>query len=203
MQFHFSKTGTAKYFGHLEMANIFMRAMQRAGISVRFSQGFHPKPLLSFEDALPIGMESLCESMTVTLPARVKGDDISRAMNRQLPMGLRIHGWRIAPKKGVLRNKTVVYEIHGQGWSPSEDCIRAFQKKEEWIIEKTDGKGRRKRIDLKAQISEIALTDPEKLILTVNVGDGKTVRPAEVIKVLFDLPEKEIKQLTIKKIEQY
>ena len=63
----FSKTGRARLLGHLEMANIFKRALRRAGIGVHYSRGFHPNPKVVFTDTLPLGMESLCERMIITL----------------------------------------------------------------------------------------------------------------------------------------
>jgi len=58
----FSKKGEAKYFGHLELVKIFLRAISRAGIPIKFTQGFHPKAKISFEDPLPVGLESLNEN---------------------------------------------------------------------------------------------------------------------------------------------
>ena len=52
--------------GHLELANIMFRAFRRAKIPVEFSAGFHPKPRISFDDPLPVGMESLHETCVVS-----------------------------------------------------------------------------------------------------------------------------------------
>ncbi len=55
----YAKQDQAKYFGHLELVKIFSRAIRRAKIPVKFSEGFHPKPKISFEDTLPLGLDSL------------------------------------------------------------------------------------------------------------------------------------------------
>ena len=65
----YAKQGQAKYFGHLEMVNIFLRALKRAGIAVKYSQGFHPKPKISFDDPLPVGVESEQERFILSVPA--------------------------------------------------------------------------------------------------------------------------------------
>ncbi len=59
LKISFSKQGQAKYFGHLELVKIFLRAIRRVGIPIKYSEGFHPKPKISFEDPLPVGLESL------------------------------------------------------------------------------------------------------------------------------------------------
>jgi hypothetical protein len=52
----YAKQDAAKYFGHLELVNIFLRALKRADIEVKFSEGFHPKPKVSFDNPLPVGI---------------------------------------------------------------------------------------------------------------------------------------------------
>ncbi|MBW2178511.1 MAG: DUF2344 domain-containing protein, partial [Deltaproteobacteria bacterium] len=42
-QLTYTKIGQAKYFAHLELANIMIRALRRARIPVKYSEGFHPK----------------------------------------------------------------------------------------------------------------------------------------------------------------
>ncbi|MBW2217992.1 MAG: TIGR03960 family B12-binding radical SAM protein, partial [Deltaproteobacteria bacterium] len=61
----YEKKDGARFFGHLEMANMFIRAIKRAGINVKYSEGFHPKPKISFSDPIPVGMESLEESFRI------------------------------------------------------------------------------------------------------------------------------------------
>ena len=43
------------------------RALRRSGLAVAASQGFNPRPLLSFGLALPTGAESLAEYLDVAL----------------------------------------------------------------------------------------------------------------------------------------
>ena len=75
-QLTFAKTGGGRFWGHLEMVNIFIRALRRSGITVKFSEGFHPKPKMAFGDALPIGLESLCETMLLTVSDNIRPDEL-------------------------------------------------------------------------------------------------------------------------------
>ncbi|MBZ0253913.1 MAG: TIGR03960 family B12-binding radical SAM protein, partial [Candidatus Methylomirabilis sp.] len=52
----FRKAGVARYLGHLEMADQFMRALFRAELPVAKTQGFHPHPKMSFCGALALGV---------------------------------------------------------------------------------------------------------------------------------------------------
>ena len=49
----FSKYGTMKYIGHLDMMRFFQKAIRRAGIDVKYSEGFSPHQIMSF--AAPLG----------------------------------------------------------------------------------------------------------------------------------------------------
>jgi radical SAM family uncharacterized protein/radical SAM-linked protein len=87
---HFIKVREARFLGHLEMIDVFVRAARRAGIPVQFSEGFHPLPKISFTNPLPVGMESLAEFMDLELTRYVKAAEFQERMNRELPAGLRI-----------------------------------------------------------------------------------------------------------------
>ncbi|HEX6764110.1 MAG TPA: TIGR03960 family B12-binding radical SAM protein, partial [Polyangiaceae bacterium] len=63
----FEKTGAAALLGHLDLARELPRAMRRAGLSIRYSEGFHPKPDLSFGPALSLGVASLDEYVDARL----------------------------------------------------------------------------------------------------------------------------------------
>ncbi len=54
--FSFFKKGKARFMSHLDMMRTFERSFQRAGISVRFTEGYNPKPKLEFASPLPLGI---------------------------------------------------------------------------------------------------------------------------------------------------
>ncbi len=86
----FEKAGPARFLGHLDMARAFHRAARRARIPLRYSQGFHPAPRISFESALALGLESLCEKMKWQLDIPVADELLLAGVNRELPPGLHI-----------------------------------------------------------------------------------------------------------------
>ena len=63
----YEKRDRAAYLSQLELQSLFERALRRANVPLAFSRGFHPQPLLSFSRALPVGVESEAERLTVTL----------------------------------------------------------------------------------------------------------------------------------------
>ena len=63
----FEKIGPAALLGHLDLGRELPRAVRRAGVRLRYSEGYHPKPDLSFGPALSLGVASLDEYVDVKL----------------------------------------------------------------------------------------------------------------------------------------
>ncbi len=70
----FAKTGNMKYVGHLDLMRFFQRAMRRADIPIRYSEGFSPHQIMSFAAPLGIGLESTGEYVDITLDDTLLGD---------------------------------------------------------------------------------------------------------------------------------
>jgi radical SAM family uncharacterized protein/radical SAM-linked protein len=63
----FEKTGAGALLGHLDLARELPRAIRRAGLRIRYSEGYHPKADLSFGPALSLGVASLDEYVDTKL----------------------------------------------------------------------------------------------------------------------------------------
>lgn len=196
----YSKQGQAKYFGHLELVNIFLRAIRRAGIPLKYSEGFHPMPKISFEDPLPIGMESLNESFYLFVPDTVKPQAITD-LNNYLPEGLVVRDCQLAIGKSLSKTfDPFVYLIRLKHGVFDEDKLKSFTELPELILTRMTRKGKLKKRDLKDIVLKIDLPDPQQLKMTVKSEPGKTARPSEIMKAVFELPEETIKQASVLKI---
>ena len=87
----FEKTGPAAYLSQLELQTLLARIMRRAGLPLTFSQGFHPKPLMSFGRALPVGVASCNEWCTLFLRENQAFKEILDRLNAESLQGLRFH----------------------------------------------------------------------------------------------------------------
>ena len=191
----YSKKDQAKYFGHLELVNIFLRAIRRAGIPVKYSEGFHPMPKISFDDPLPIGMESLDEFFYLTTPETVTSQNIVNGLtNAGLPAGLVVKGCEPAPGKSDRKTpESVTYLITVKEGFFSEDALRSFEERPEFILTRINRKGKVKKRDLKDAVLKMDLLTPQKLEMKLKSEPGKSVRPSDVIREIFRLSDEEIK----------
>jgi radical SAM-linked protein len=88
--FEFNKKGQMRYISHLDLMRLLVRAMRRADLPLKLSEGFSPHPKLSLNRALKLGVESECEQGSIVLKEFVKTDEIALRLSHQLPDGISI-----------------------------------------------------------------------------------------------------------------
>ena len=96
----FTKTGRAVYISHLDLMRCMQRAFLRAGLPLKYSEGFNPHALISILLPLPLGEESLCELMDFRLTEAVRPADIGGKLRTALPEGIEALGVSIPAMKG-------------------------------------------------------------------------------------------------------
>jgi radical SAM-linked protein len=96
IRIRFDKRGKVRFTSHRDAARIWERALRRATLPVAYSQGFSPRPKLSFGLALSTGHESLGEYLDVDLdPVAGAAVDVERLPARLdpcLPVGFHVQG---------------------------------------------------------------------------------------------------------------
>lgn len=201
LKINFSKMGRARFFGHLELVNIFLRSIRRAGIEVGYSEGFHPMPKISFEDTLPIGMESLCETFYLTVTDYTQPDLIVRILKEQLPEGLSIIDCKeYVPVAGESSPKTYSYEVSLRSGSFCAESLKSYEMNPNIEIERINKKGKRKSLNLKELVKTIKIESHDRLEMALSSESGNMVRPFEVLKKIFPLTDEEIKMARIVKL---
>ena len=135
----FQKVGLARFIGHLDMIKAFHRAARRAGIRLRYSQGFHPTPRMSFATAQPLGLESLCEEMEWDLENGMDRDRLPESVNGQLPEGLRVtHVVDGSGRRGTrhpeMDRDWYLVAFQEIPWEALETKIDAFLRHDRWVV---------------------------------------------------------------------
>ncbi len=209
LRLRFAKCGDGRFLSHLEMVTLFSRAVKRAGISVKFSEGFHPLPRIIFGPALPVGIESDHEFVDMEIVGGRGPEEIMRDLNRTLPAWVRIRAAQEIPLKcsalsdNISTVSFVIRAGEGDDWLSSrtalmQERIDRFLRDETRPVAVRTKKGMAE-IDLKQWVESIALTGGSALELTVKMTGSKTVRPSEILKEVLDLSEDELRQARVKK----
>lgn len=94
LRIRFTKHGKVRFTSHRDVARIWERTLRRAALPVAYSEGFSPRPKLSFGLALSTGHESAAEYLDIDLdPDRVEGLDVESLpalLTSLLPVGLAV-----------------------------------------------------------------------------------------------------------------
>jgi len=183
----FGKTGPARFLGHLEMANVFSRALRRAGIPVVFSKGYHPKPKMVFADTLPLGMESRCEHLTLKVPEGTDPQWVAECLKDQLPSGIEVLEAHMGgPPSSVLRLVHYLTVLDPE-CRLSIEKLEVFRQADQFVIYRKRAKDRLKKIDLKAMVKRIATVGESGFELVVDAHSETVVRPADIMEHVFML----------------
>lgn len=189
----YAKRDQARYFGHLEMTKIFSRAFRRAGVKVRFSDGFHPAPRFSFENALAVGTESEEERFTIEVPLGVTPQGVLDRVNKELPAGLRLTACRPFNRMSPgPAQKTARYSIALTQGRFSEGRLKAFLDAKELPLTKKNIKGRSRTVDLRLVVKSVRLVSPARVDLVLDGQGGHGIRPADILAHVFGLSDDEV-----------
>ncbi len=198
----FSKLGTAKFFGHLELATIVQRAVKRAGLTVKYSQGFNPSMRLSFDNALPVGMESEEERLFIYLERTLAPGFIMDALNNNLPEGIVITGCKPFNKFEKTDDRLSHYRIHFAEPVIDREKVHAFFSLPEFIVEDLSKKGKIRKTDLRKCVEKISIIDVQTIEMVLKKYNERTIRPSEILTQYFNLDQDSIKKMQIRKIKQ-
>ena len=147
----FRKFGPMALRGHGELIRVLPRVLRRAGLPIRFSEGFSPRPRISFGPALPLGVQSVAEVCEFVLTASIPAAEVLRALRAAAEEGLHFTGVvRAAPGEPKLSRwiETLHYAVLlAADADPSslEARLEAFREASGWPLELTRRVKRRKR----------------------------------------------------------
>ena len=80
-RFGYTKIGASAFLSHLDLIRALPRAFRRLSLPLFYSQGFHPKPDMTFGPALSLGVSSLVEIVDVKICADFDPADVLAALS--------------------------------------------------------------------------------------------------------------------------
>lgn len=91
----FSKTGSMRFIGHLDVMRYFQKAFRRADIALSCSQGFSPHQIMSFASPLGIGLSSDAEYLDIVLEDGESVDGFVPRLNAVMNDEIRVKGFTL------------------------------------------------------------------------------------------------------------
>ncbi len=196
----YAKLDQARWLGHLELVSALYRSLRRSGLPLIFTAGFHPLPRVSFHGALPVGVESLAETLDVELASSLEPAILVQTLNRVLPPGLKILAAVGLPKRlAPPRLETAVYRV------ASPEPVFQSQAAETFLAQKEFLVTRRRReedrtVDLRQLVAKLTVADALHLELHLRLRERDNLKAADALTHIFNLNEDQSRDLQILKL---
>ncbi len=165
---YFSKLGELRFLSHLEVVRTFQRAINRASIPISYTQGFHPKPRISFGPPVPVATEAIREPICFGTSESLNERDFLFRLNSKLPCGIKLVDiWLTKePKKFIKDRGNTRYLISLSSLLKTRsleylrDKFLSFFKKDSFIL-KVKRKDKDRCIDIKKFIKFLAFDEAD------------------------------------------
>ncbi len=188
--FTFSIEGDLRFISHRDTLRMFQRAVARASLPVRYTEGFNPHPRLSIPLPRPVGVGSQAESIVIEFEQPVNGEDALHRLEQQMPAGLKMLRGRRLESSGNLQPAFVQYrlELDDSPDADMESRIRNIMESTSVPVERVNAKKAERRIiDVRPYI--VAINPRGNAVeFTLRITSSGTAKPAEVASLLgFDV----------------
>lgn len=187
---------------HAETFRVLERACARAGVPVRYSEGFNPHPKLSLPLPRPVGVESEDDLLVARLyedPTALAGADrtecegaMMRALAEELPEGMDVLSVTLGASNAsfVARSAEYVVPLRVEAGLGLVDRLQGqidrVMASERCVVERTASEDKPAReIDVRPFLSLIRL-EGGRLIVGHSTGDAGSIRVDEILR-LFSL----------------
>ena len=185
----FAKEGRLRFLSHLDLVRAVVRTFRRADVPLAYSQGYSPKPKIAFGPALPVGVSSRDEYVDFETRETIEAENFLGRMNISGPKGLRFLAVRrLEPREEALQQSINLarYAVFVEGTDAATlyDRLEAARTRGRFPVER-ERNGKRETIEVDLSGIELAPSDGEESLLTMGLGGGSSIRPAELVRALL------------------
>jgi radical SAM-linked protein len=193
LRVRYCKLGKVRFVSHRDGARLWERALRRVSLPVAYTEGFTPRPKLSFGLALPTGAESVAEFIDIDLvdgaTVDIGGASLIDALSTALPVGMDVQviAERDTSRRSLQTEVTsTTWEMSGPGIEPellatvAHDLLAA----DELLFER-ERKGQRRTDDIRPLINDLGPdSSGSRFVAELNTV-GRSLRPSELALVAF------------------
>ena len=194
LRVRFGKCGKVRFTSHRDVARIWERALRRAEINVAYTQGFSPRPRVSFGLALATGQESQAEYLDVDLVDEPVGNhsvwaaELGERLDRVLPEGIDVLATTTVDRstdslQQAVESCTWSIEINGVDTVQATRWVEDLLSREEIVVER-ERKGGVVSEDVRPQVLALGVTGATEhgVRLLADLGtQPRALRPVELL----------------------
>jgi radical SAM-linked protein len=191
--------GDKRYLSHHDMMRLWERAMRRAALPLRMSQGYNPRPKMSLPEPRSVGIASEAELLEFELADWVNPDAVLAAIRRQVPEGIVADSLDLVRPTDKARPEAVVYVARLAQECPdlAERIARLLGRSEAPVVRRRPTGD--KPLDARPYLEALE-ADAGQVRMVLRTGPTGTVRPDEVLRLL-GLSAEAIARADIRRLE--
>ncbi len=203
----YTKAGTMRFLGHLELIDFIMHALHRTGLPLVYTTGFHPKPIVSFSEPIPAGIESSAEYMDIKLSGETDPDRTLAALKRVGYRGLEfVESIRLPygtmPVGGAVR--AVHYElaldaVRSCTMSVLGPAIDLLLISERFMVP-LSRKDREDETDVRPFIRTLRVDESGRLLMVMQRVHGRLIGALDILEKGLGIPYHDIIGAPLKKV---
>ncbi len=190
----FTKTGTMRFVGHLDFMRYFQKALCRAEIPLRYSEGYHPHPILSFALPLGIGLTSEGEYLDIEVLDSPSSEEALHAINAEMVEGVTVTEYLSLPDTVRKAMASVAAADYVVTFRKREELTQRailkgipayYEERAEIPVTKASKKSERV-IDIKPLLYQLFPCDNNRgVFIQASAGSVENIRPELVLEDLY------------------
>ncbi|NUQ65090.1 MAG: DUF2344 domain-containing protein [Pirellulales bacterium] len=145
--------------GHRDLVRSMERLFRRAGLRLGMSEGFHPKPRMSFPLALAVGIEGLDEVMELELAESCTAEELDRRLARHALPGLTFSSIEVlspGDKKARIRSASYRIVVPPDRLAEATARVAELCSSPQWLVQR---EGKPAPVDFRPDLESLAVQD--------------------------------------------
>lgn len=188
----FSKQGAVKFIGHLDIMRYFQKAMRRAGVDIRYSEGFSPHQVMSFAAPLGVGLTSNGEYMDIEVLTTQDSQTMIDRLNAVMAEGIEVLSYRLledSSKNAMSMVAAADYTVSFRLRHVPDDFDGFFRDLEDFyqqtqisVLKKT--KKSEIQMDMKPLIYELH-REGDSVFMQLATGSANNLKPDLILEAFY------------------
>ena len=190
----FAKRGSLIFVSHLDFAHSFTRALKRAELPIKYSEGFSPHPKQVFALPLSVGMVGENELCDITLTEEFTHEEVKSRLEKAFTHEIEIKEV-FSPEMKMGKVKSSKYVLVFDKLAAGDDKLKEALSNLSPVM-KTTKSGKEKELDIKSMVygSDVKTEDGKTVIdLTLAASGDSYLNPDLVLVSLrnsgLDIPD--------------
>ena len=172
----FSKVGSLQFISHLDLNRTMKTVMIRAGIPIKYSEGFNPHPKMVFALPLSVGAESVTELLDFKITRPMPKAELIARLNNAFPPEMRVLD-AYQPDSKFVSIRYAEYELEND----EDFSVEPLDQGEIVLMKRT--KSGEKMTDIKPMIHSYK-KEGNKLTCVLSASPDQYLNPDYIAKVL-------------------